>query len=148
MNRYIIYLPEVVYLHIGKESKKAVSYALPVYLLHCTIGIASTLLIAFCFSLLISTDHIPYTACDTIVFVSVLFGSFLTSLISSLKFGKPLITSLIQGISFLIVSYIIGGIIYSRFIPNTVPMSILVCAPLGSLLSAIFSAMFKHRKTK
>ncbi len=115
-------------------------------LFHSILGIALTLLLSFICSIVVSAGKIHPNLIPLLSSFFVMFGSFFSSLISSRKFGKPLIIALVQCAVFLLMLYLIGAILYGRFSPSAQPMQIAAFCLIGALLGAIISALRKRRK--
>ncbi|MBR5543659.1 MAG: TIGR04086 family membrane protein [Oscillospiraceae bacterium] len=126
-------------------SKKQKTSLLP-FFIHSTTGISVSVLAALICSLLISTETIPAHMLAPASYVVVIAGFFVAGLLSSLKYGKPLITSLLQALFSLVVFYILGALIYGRVFPETFLWQVPVFSLCGAVAGGIFSAFFSKRK--
>lgn len=117
-----------------------------VFILHSLLGIGTLLILLFLFALLISTELISANSMTILAYLSVFFSSLTASIFSAVKFGKRLITALLQGLFFFFAIYLIGIIVFGRFFPDNVTPWIPVSCFLGSLLGAVLSAFFRLRK--
>ncbi len=115
--------------------------------IYAVIGLMICLCTAFVFSALIYFEKLSEMMLFPLSCVSAFIGTFFACMLSVKKFGKPLIISLIQGIVFLLILYIAGGIAFKRFLPSENVSILFLSCLSGALFNAVFSALFnKHRK--
>lgn len=128
------------------ESAKTRKASPFVFMLHCMIGILICLTFSFIFSFLISGEKIPPTSIGAISCLSASFGACVASVLSAKKFGRIIITALIQGIVYFIVLYLLGAVLFSRMAPDKISPMIPLSCFAGALSGAIFAALFKRRR--
>lgn len=117
-----------------------------VFVLHSLFGIGTLLILLFLFAVLISSELISANSMTLSACISVFFSSLTASIFSAVKFGKRLITALLQGLFFYLVIYLIGIIVFGRFLPDNVTLWIPISCFLGSLFGAVLSTFFRLRK--
>lgn len=117
-----------------------------IFFLHSVFGIVTLLVWILLFAYLILTELISANSISTVACLSVFFSSLTASTISAVKFGKKLITALLQGLFFFLLIYLTGTIVFGRFLPNTMTPWIPVSCFSGSLFGAVISALFRSRK--
>ena len=117
-----------------------------VFVLHSLFGIGTLLILLFLSAALISSELISANSMTLLAYLSVFFSSLTASIFSAVKFGKKLITALLQGLLFFLAIYLIGIIVFGRFLPDNVTPWIPVSCFLGSLLGAVLSTFFRLRK--
>lgn len=117
-----------------------------VFLLHSLLGIGTLLILLFLFALLISSELFSANSMTVSACFSIFLSSLLSGTFSAVKFGKRLITALLQGLFFFFLICLIGLVVYGRILPDAVTPWVPVSCFSGSLLGAILSAFFKLRK--
>ncbi len=130
----------------NEESANALFPTLVKLLINSAAGIIIALLLSMLFSVFILTELLPQEFTSYAAFVAMFIGSFASSLVSCRKLGKPILTALSQSLISLILLFLIGALLYGRFIPDTLPLGIIISCLLASLLGAIFSASGKKKK--
>lgn len=134
---------EVVCMQKKDEQNK---FNFLVFVLHSLFGIGTLLILLFLFAVLISSELISANSMTLSACISVFFSSLTASIFSAVKFGKRLITALLQGLFFYLVIYLIGIIVFGRFLPDNVTLWIPISCFLGSLFGAVLSTFFRLRK--
>ncbi len=132
-----------------KEKQNQLSFgnAILSVFIYAVVGIVICFGVAFIFSILIYFEKIPETMILPFSCISVLVGAFFACRLSVKKFGRPLMTSFVQGSIFLLVLYIAGSIVFKRFIPSGNVVFVFISCISSALFNAVFSALFnKHRK--
>ncbi len=117
-----------------------------IFFLHSVFGIGTLLISLLLFALLISSELISANSITAVACFSVFLSSLVASAISAVKFGKKLITALLQGLFFFLFIYSIGIITFGRLLPDVVTPWVPISCFSGSLFGAIISAFFKSRK--
>lgn len=117
-----------------------------IFFLHSVFGIGTLMISILLFAILISSELIPSNSMLAVACLSVFLSSMLASTVSAVKFGKKLITAMLQGLFFFLLIYSIGIIMVGRLFPDVVTPWIPVACFSGSLFGAIVSAFFKNCK--
>lgn len=113
-------------------------------IVHFIIGIFSCLLISFFLSFLILNEIIPISKINFLSCIPVSFGVCLTCIILSKNSRKILLSSFIYGTIYFLILYLIGCLLYFRFLPEQFYLNILFSCFIGSLFGAISSVFFKR----
>ena len=127
-----------------KEEKNKFDFL--IFILHSLLGLAAMLISLLVFASLVSTELISANSMTVVACFSAFLSSLVASVLSAVKFGKKLITALLQGLFYFLFIYLIGGIIFMRLIPSVVTPWILISCFSGSLLGAIILTFFRIRK--
>ncbi len=130
----------------NEESAKGFKFVFTHLLIFCITGITIALLLSVIGTILVLVELLPV---DSILYFSafcVFVGSFLASILSCKKLGKPLYTALASAVLFLLLLFLTGALLYGRALPETSFVVILAASVLGALLGAISSAGKKRRK--
>ena len=127
-----------------KDDQK--QFNLLTFLLHSSIGIAVWMFFLLISSVLIFTETLSTEMINQLVCVSVFSGSITASFLSAVKFGKKLLSALLQGFIYFILLSSLGILIYGRLLPESASLAIPISCFLGSLSGAVISAFFKINK--
>lgn len=118
------------------------------YFVYCIVGMTVFLCLSFLFSLLIAGGKIPENAAGALSCASVVVGVGISSAFSVRRFGRGLFSALLQGLLSFAVIYLIGALLFSRFVPETISPSVLLSCLGGSVIGAVFSAFGKQKKRR
>ena len=117
-----------------------------IFFLHSAFGIGILLLSLLLFSSLILSELISANTMTAAACFSVFLSSFTASTASAVKFGKRLITALLQGLFLFSILYLTGAVACGKVVPSAVISWIPVSCFSGSLAGAVVSSFFKSRK--
>ena len=130
----------------NEESAKSFKTLFTTLLLFCIIGICISLLLSALGTVLVLTETLPVDYISYFSAFSVFVGSFVASILSCKKLGKPLYTALASAVLFILILFLTGALLYGRALPESSFIFILAAVFLGALLGAILSAGKKRRK--
>lgn len=130
----------------SEESAKDFKTLLTSLLLFCITGICVSMLLAVLGTVLVLTEALLVDYISHFSAFSVFVGSFVASMLSCKKLGKPLYTALASAVFLILILFLTGALLYGRALPESSFILILAAAFLGSLLGAILSAGKKRRK--
>lgn len=115
------------------------------YMIHCVIGIAVILCLSFLFSVFISSGKVPESFMAGCAYISVFIGTAVASNLSARKFGRGVLSSLLQGFILLLIIYIIGSAVFGRLVPTEALPEIILACFCGALIGAVLSALGKRK---
>lgn len=121
-------------------------FNLLIFILHSVFGIGTLLISLLVFALLVSSELISANSMTLLAYCSVFLSSLVASVLSAVKFGKKLITALLQGLFYFLFIYLIGAVVFGRILPDVVTPWVPVSCFSGSLLGAVLSTFFKSHK--
>lgn len=128
----------------SNESSKAKAISPIPFFIHCIIGILICFFLAFLSSILINFEKLSPEYISYISPVAVFIGAGVSGFLSPRKYGKGLVTGLLQGLLFFIILFLSGAVLFTRIVPQALSPTIPICCFSGALAGAIISSFFKR----
>jgi len=130
----------------NEETAKGFPTFLTSLLLYSVTGIILSLLLSLTSSILVLTELLPEDLIFPFSLFVIFVGSFLSSILSCKKLGKPIFTALVSGLLFTLIVFFVGSMLYGRLVPQTEFPITIACIFAGSVLGAVLSASGKSRR--
>jgi putative membrane protein (TIGR04086 family) len=110
-------------------------------------GLALCILLLLLASFGISAGILPETASKSATLASCLIGALLSSVIYVRRTGsKFLLNGLLSGVLYFLILYLLGALLFLRFIPQGGAGSIFLCSLIGGVLGGFLGANIKKRR--
>ena len=115
-------------------------------LLYCAIGLILSVVLSFIAAILISGEKLPASSVDAVSSICVFAGVVTASTFSAKKFGRVILSALLQGLIFFTALYLLGAIFFGRFVPTEISLSLFLACLIGSVFGGILAASGKKRR--
>ena len=125
----------------NEETTKSIASILTSLLFFCIIGIGITLLISVIGSFLVLSEILDTRYIMYFSAFSTFAGAFVAGLFSCNKLGKPLFTSFLASLLFLLSLYLIGALLYGRIIPQSPFLPTVISILAAAVISSFFNAL-------
>ncbi len=99
-------------------------------------------------SFFIIYELLPENCISVVGAVSCFIASCVSAYLSSKALGKIMLTSLVQAIANVALSYIAGVLIFMRIVPQNLNLIIFLAFVFGSVLGGFFAAIIRPRRHK
>ncbi len=129
-----------------EDSVRATSPAPILFLVYCAFGLILSIVLSFVTAMLISAETLPASAVEAVAYISAFIGAFFASFISAKKFGRAILSALLQGLIFFAALYLTGAIFFGRLMPGSASLGVFLACLFGSVFSGMLAACGKKRR--
>ena len=135
-------------MHKASNEKLNLKKTTILLFVHCIFGILLCVVLFSLLSILILNGTFDISKSESGSYAAVFLGTMTASILSCSHFGKKFFTAIIQALCTFGCYYLLGLMLFFRFLPTRSIITVLFACVLGSISGAVLAAIFQGSRRR